>query len=98
MQTARTTLLILDVGDLHQGLGIVYDGFRMAGALYLPWMVGVLMKCPGEGYWLSFAQRLPISYDLGDEIFGLLHPGHVPKDNEDTEGEVVEDTVEEEVL
>ena len=35
------------------------------------------MEHPSEGYWLSFTQRLPISYDLGDEIFGLLHLGHV---------------------
>ena len=53
---------------------------------------------PGEEYWLLFTQRLPISYDLGDEIFGLLHLGHMPRDNEDIEGEVIEDTIEEEVL
>ena len=56
------------------------------------------MECPGEGYWLSFTQRLPISYELGDEIYGLLHPGQVPRDKEDAEGEIAEDTVEEEVL
>ena len=61
-------------------------------------MAGVLTELPGEGYWLSFSQRLPISYELGDEIFGLLHLGHVPRDDEDVEGEIAEDTVEEEVL
>ena len=40
--------------------------FAMGGASYLPWLVGTLEKHPGEGYWLSFNQRLPISYELGD--------------------------------
>ena len=34
--------------------------FTMGGASYLPWLVGTLEERPGEGYWLSFNQRLPI--------------------------------------
>ena len=41
---------------------------------------------------------MPISYDLGDEIYGLLHPDHVPRDKEDIEGEIMEDAIEEDVL
>ena len=47
--------------------------FTMAGASYLPWLAGTLEEHPGEGYWLSFNQRLPISYELGDRLYGLLH-------------------------
>ena len=47
--------------------------FTMGGASYLPWLAGSLEEHPGEGYWLSFNQRLPISYELGDCLFGLLH-------------------------
>ena len=47
----------------------------MAGASYLPWLAGTLEERPGEGYWLSFNQRLPISYELGDHLYGLLHRG-----------------------
>ena len=32
--------------------------FTMGGASYLPWLAGTLEECPGEGYWLSFNQRL----------------------------------------
>ena len=49
--------------------------FSMGGASYLPWLAGSLEECPGEGYWLSFNQRLPISYELGDCLFRLLHCG-----------------------
>ena len=49
--------------------------FAMAGASYLPWLAGTLEERPGEGYWLSFNQRLPISYELGDRLYGLLHHG-----------------------
>ena len=46
--------------------------FVMVGASYLPWLVGTLEERPGEGYWLSFNQRLPISYELGDHLYGEL--------------------------
>ena len=72
--------------------------FAMAGASYLPWLAGTLEERPGEGYWLSFNQRLPISYELGDRLYGLLHRGRLVQDNEDAEGEVAEDTVEEEIF
>ena len=72
--------------------------FAMAGASYLPWLAGTLEERPGEGYWLSFNQRLPISYELGDRLYGLLHHGQLVRDEEDAEGEVAEDAVEEEVI
>ena len=52
----------------------------------------------GEGYWLLFTQRLPISYKVGDYFYGLMHHSHLQRDEEDAEGEIVEDTVEEEVI
>ena len=61
--------------------------FAMAGASYLPWLAGTLEERPGEGYWLSFNQRLPISYELGDRLYGLLHRGRLVRDEEDAEGE-----------
>ena len=72
--------------------------FAMAGASYLPWLAGTLEEHPGEGYWLSFNQRLPISYELGDHLYGLLHRGRLVWDKEDAEGEVAEDAVEEEII
>ena len=72
--------------------------FAMAGASYLPWLAGTLEERPGEGYWLSFNQRLPISYELGDCLYGLLHRGWLVRDDEDAEGEVAEDAVEEEII
>ena len=72
--------------------------FTMAGASYLPWLAGSLEERLGEGYWLSFNQRLPISYELGDRLYGLLHRGRLVRDEEDAEGEIAEDAVEEEVL
>ena len=72
--------------------------FMMGGASYLPWLVGSLEERPSEGYWLSFNQRLPISYELGDCLYGLLHHGRLVWDEEDAEGEIAEDTVEEEVI
>ena len=72
--------------------------FTMAGASYLPWLAGTLEECPGEGYWLSFNQRLPISYELGDRLYGLLHRGRLVRDEEDAEGEIAEDAVEEEII
>ena len=52
----------------------------------------------GEGYWLSFNQRLPISYELGDHLYGLLHRSQLVRDEEDAEGEIAEDAIEEEVI
>ena len=72
--------------------------FTMAGASYLPWLAGTLEERPGEEYWLSFNQRLPISYELGDRLYGLLHHGWLVRDEEDAEGEVAEDAVEEEII
>ena len=72
--------------------------FMMGGALYLPWLLGVLEERPGRGYWLSFTQRLPISFETGDRLYGLMHQGQLPRDEEDAEGEITEDTVEEEVI
>ena len=72
--------------------------FMLVGASYLPWLAGTLEERPGEGYWLSFNQRLPISYELGDRLYGLLHRGWLVRDEEDAEGEVAEDTVEEEII
>ena len=72
--------------------------FAMVGASYLPWLAGTLEERPGEGYWLSFNQRLPISYELGDRLYGLLHRGQLVRDEEDAEGEVAEDAVEEEII
>ena len=69
--------------------------FMMVGASYLPWLAGTLEERPGEGYWLSFNQRLPISYELGDWLYGLLHHGWPVRDKEDAEGEIAEDAVEE---
>ena len=64
----------------------------------LPWLVGSLEEHPGVGYWLSFNQRLPISYELGDQLYRLLHHGQLVRDEEDVEGEIAEDTIEEEVI
>ena len=72
--------------------------FAMAGVSYLPWLAGTLEERPGEGYWLSFNQKLPISYELGDCLYGLLHRGRLIRDEEDAEGEVAEDAVEEEII
>ena len=72
--------------------------FAMAGASYLPWLAGTLEERPGEGYWLSFNQRLPISYELGDRLYGLLHRGRLVRDEENVGGEVAEDAVEEEII
>ena len=72
--------------------------FTMGGASYLPWLAGSLEEHPGEGYWLSFNQRLPISYELGDHLYGLLHRSRLVQDKEDAEGEITEDAVEEEII
>ena len=70
----------------------------MGGASYLPWLAGSLEEHPGEGYWLSFNQWLPISYELGDCLYGLLHHSQLVRDKEDAEGEIAEDAVEEEII
>ena len=72
--------------------------FMMGGASYLPWLAGSLEGRLGEGYWLSFNQRLPISYELGNHLYGLLHRGRLVQDEEDVEGEIAEDAVEEEII
>ena len=72
--------------------------FTMGGVSYLPWLVGSLEEHPGEGYWLSFNQRLLISYELGDRLYGLLHHSQLVRDEEDAEGEIAEDAVEEEII
>ena len=72
--------------------------FMMGGTSYLPWLAGSLEERLGEGYWLSFNQRLPISYELGDHLYGLLHCGWLVRDKEDAEGEIAEDAIEEEII
>ena len=72
--------------------------FTMGGVSYLPWLAGSLEECLGEGYWLSFNQRLLISYELGDRLYRLLHHGRLVWDEEDAEGEIAGDAVEEEVI
>ena len=72
--------------------------FMMGGVSYLPWLVGSLEERSGEGYWLSFNQRLPISYKLGDRLYGLLHHSRLVRDKEDAEGEITEDAIEEEII
>ena len=72
--------------------------FTMGGVSYLPWLAGSLEERLGEGYWLSFNQRLPISYELGDRLYGLLHRGRLVRDKEDVEGEIAEDAIEEEII
>ena len=72
--------------------------FTMGGASYLPWLAGSLEEHPGEGYRLSFNQQLPISYELGDRLYGLLHCGRLVRDKEDAEEEITEDAAEEEVV
>ena len=62
------------------------------------WLAGSPEECSGEGYWLSFNQRLLISYELGDCLYRLLHHGWLVQDEEDAEGEIAEDAIEEEVI
>ena len=72
--------------------------FTMGGVSYLPWLAGTLEERPGEGYWLFFNQRLLISYELGDHLYRLLHCGWLVWDEEDAEGEIAEDAIEEEII
>ena len=46
----------------------------------------------------AFNQRLPISYELGDRLYSLLHRGRLVWDEEDAEGEIAEDAVKEEIV
>ena len=87
-------------GEFWFGVGYKRDGRHIydGGASYLPWLAGSLEERPGEGYWLSFNQRLLISYELGNRLYGLLHRGRLVRDEEDAEGEIAEDTVEEEII
>ena len=98
MRVVPAIPLIPQSSDLEQSARLVADAYSMAGALYLPWMLGVLEEHLGEEYWLLFNQRLPISYEVGDQLYGLLHHSWLPRDEEDAEGEIAEDTVEEEVI
>ena len=93
----REIPLIAPVDHLWHTQRMVSNAFIIARVSYLPWMAGALAECLG-GYWLSFNQRLPISFELGDHIFGLLYLGCMLRDKEDAKGEIVEDTIEEEVL
>ena len=81
-------------------MGYKRDGHCVhnGGSSYLPWLAGALEEHSGGGYWLSFNQRLLISYELGDHLYGLLHRGQLVRDEEDAEGEIAEDAVEEEII
>ena len=95
MRTAPAIPLMPQSSNLEQGARVVTDAYSMVGALYLSWMSGVLEEHLGEGYWLSFTQRLPISYEVGDHLYGLMHQGCLPRGKEDAEGEIAEDAIEE---
>ena len=84
--------------DLERSTRVVTNVHLMPGVSYLSWMSRVLEEHPGEGYWLLFNRRLPISYKVGDWLYGLLHCGQLPRDEGDAEGEIAENTIEEEVI
>ena len=94
----EATPLMLRSSDSGWATREMGTAFTMGGVSYLPWPAGSLEEHPGERYWLSFNQRLPISYELGDYFYGLLHCGQLVRDEEDAEGEIAEDTVEEEII
>ena len=98
----ETTQEVIPLMPRSSGLGWATRemdaAFTMGGASYLPWLVGSLEERPGEGYWLSINQRLPISYELGDRLYGLLHHNWLVQDKEDAEGEITEDAIEEEII
>ena len=98
--TRNPQVIPLMLGSSSSGWAIREMGavFTMGGASYLPWLAGSLEEHPGEGYWLSFNQRLPISYKLGDWLYMLLHHSWLVRDEEDAEGEITEDAIEEEVI
>ena len=84
--TREVTPLMLRSSGLGWATREMGAAFTIGGASYLPWLAGSLEEQPGEGYWLSFNQRLPISYELGDHLYGLLHCGQLVRDEEDAEG------------
>ena len=98
MMTVRVIPFMPQSSNLALATREVGAAFLMAGPLYLPWMSGVLKDYLGEGYWLLFTQRLPISYNLGDCLYGLMRPGQLPCVEEDAKGRPMEDTIEEETL
>ena len=98
MMTQEAIPLMLRSSGLGWATREMGAAFTMGGASYLPWLAGSLEERPGEGYWLSFNQRLPISYELGDRLYGLLHCGWLVRDEEDVEGEIAENAIEEEVI
>ena len=98
MMTQETIPLMPRSSGLGWATREMGAAFTMGGASYLPWLAGSLEERPGEGYWLSFNQRLPISYELGDHLYGLLHRGRLVRDEEDAEGEITEDAIKEEVI
>ena len=49
---AQAIPLMPQSSDLGQSTRTVANVYSMVGALYLPWMSGVLEECLGEGYWL----------------------------------------------
>ena len=73
MMNQEAIPLMLGSSSLGWATREIGAAFTMGGVSYLPWLVGTLEECPGEGYWLSFNQRLLISYKLGDPLYGLLH-------------------------
>ena len=90
--------LMLGSSGLGWATREISTAFTMGGASYLPWLAGSLEEHLGEGYWLSFNQRLPISYELGDRLYRLLHRSQLVQDKEGAEGEIAEDTIEEEII
>ena len=95
MRIASAIPLMPQSSNLEQSTRLVTNAYSMVGVSYLPWMSGVLEECPGEGYWLLFNQRLPISYEVGDCLYKLLHHSWLLRDKEDAEGEIAGDAVEE---
>ena len=98
IMTQEVIPLMLRSSDSGWATREMGTAFMMGGVSYLPWLAGSLEEHPGEGYWLSFNQRLPISYELGDHLYGLLYHGQLVQDEEDMEGEIAEDAVEEEII
>ena len=98
MMNQEAIPLMLGSSGLGWATREIGAAFMMGGVSYLPWLVGTLEERPGEGYWLSFNQRLLISYKLGDPLYGLLHRSQLVWDEEDAEGEIAEDAIEEEII
>ena len=72
MKIQEAIPLMLRSSSLEWATREMGAAFMMGGVSYLPWLAGSLEERPGEGYWLSFNQRLPICYELGDCLYGLL--------------------------